>query len=611
MKTFLYSLSLRFKLGLLTFISVAGLLAMTVVLVYGQYQQSLNERKSLVQSAVQTASGVLAWAQEEVTQGRLTPEQAQEKAYAAISLMRFGHNNNEYFWIIDSQGTILMHPIDATLKGKGSDTIRDPNGVYITKEAAQTAAQSSGKGFFSYQWRRPNEQEPVDKISYAQAFAPWNAVVVSGLYIDDLKMDLMSALVRVGIMAAVMLVVIGMLSHIISNSMLRGLSKVMRVLARIAEGNLTSNATIKGKDEIGQLLGSVMQMQQEFARVVVTVRRGAEGVSTASAEIAHGNHDLSGRTEGQASALQETAASMEQLNSTVKQNADNARQANQLAQSASTVATEGGVVVADVVRTMREINESSSRIGDIISVIDSIAFQTNILALNAAVEAARAGEQGRGFAVVASEVRSLAGRSADAARQIKALIDVSVQRVESGTALVDKAGQTMTEVVSSIRRVTDIVGEISAASIEQSQGVSQVGEAVSQMDQTTQQNAALVEEMAAAASSLSQQAQSLLEAVSVFKLGTSSASNTPKTPNFPSASNAPNAPYRPAAARPAQKSAPKTVPKLASKPVVAQSPAKSVTKPVSAPSAHSTPKLISSSGSSGGGSSSHDDWESF
>ncbi len=291
------------------------------------------------------------------------------------------------------------------------------------------------------------------------------------------------------------------------------------VAKAVAQGDLSQHINISGKDEVAAVMQALATMQASLARVVSSVREGSESVATASAEVAHGNHDLSARTEQQASALEETAASMEELGATVRQNADSALQANQLALNASKVAVEGGEVVAQVVQTMKGINDSSKKISDIISVIDGIAFQTNILALNAAVEAARAGEQGRGFAVVASEVRALAGRSAEAAKEIKTLISASVDRVAQGSALVDKAGATMTEIVSSIRRVTDIVGEISAASSEQSAGVAQVGEAVTHMDSATQQNAALVEQMAAAASSMKSQAQELVDAVAVFTLG--------------------------------------------------------------------------------------------
>jgi len=302
-------------------------------------------------------------------------------------------------------------------------------------------------------------------------------------------------------------------------SMTGPLSQAVALSRAVAQGDLSGAPVPHGTNEVGQLLEALLQMRAQLTQVVREVRSGSESVAAASVQIAQGNTDLSARTESQASALEETAASMEQLNSTVRQNADSARQASQLADSASTVAVQGGEVVAQVVDTMQDINASSQKIADIIGVIDSIAFQTNILALNAAVEAARAGEQGRGFAVVASEVRSLAGRSASAAREIKQLISASVERVEQGTALVDRAGSTMNEVVAAIRRVTDIVGEISNASHEQSLGVAQVGEAVTQMDQVTQQNAALVEEMAAAAGSLKGQAQELVHLVSVFRLG--------------------------------------------------------------------------------------------
>ena len=300
------------------------------------------------------------------------------------------------------------------------------------------------------------------------------------------------------------------------------LSSSVDAIQRLAAGDLGAHIQVAGRDEISAMSAALRDMQTNLAQVVANVRQGSESVATASAEIAQGNQDLSARTESQASALEQTASSMEELSATVKQNADSARQANQLALNASTVAVKGGEVVGQVVQTMKGINDSSKKISDIISVIDGIAFQTNILALNAAVEAARAGEQGRGFAVVASEVRSLAGRSAEAAKEIKSLINASVERVEQGSALVDQAGVTMTEVVNSIRRVTDIMGEISAASSEQASGVAQVGNAVSQMDQATQQNAALVEEMAAAAGSLRAQAQELVQVVAVFKLGAAS-----------------------------------------------------------------------------------------
>ncbi|MBF6629884.1 MAG: MCP four helix bundle domain-containing protein [Comamonas sp.] len=327
--------------------------------------------------------------------------------------------------------------------------------------------------------------------------------------------------------AALALVIGAWSAWLLSRSITIPLKRALHNAEHIAEGDLTQAILVQGRDETAALLGALRHMQNKLAEVVADVRSNAESVATASAQIAQGNSDLSTRTESQASALQETAASMEQLGATVRHNAENARQANQLAFDASQVAAQGGQVVSQVVDTMRGINTSSRKIADIIGVIDGIAFQTNILALNAAVEAARAGEQGRGFAVVASEVRSLAQRSADAAKEIKLLISASVQQVEQGSHLVDKAGTTMTEVVSAIRRVTDIMQEISAASTEQSQGVSQVSEAVTQMDEVTQQNAALVEESAAAASSLNTQASHLVEAVAVFRLPASGSHQRP------------------------------------------------------------------------------------
>ena len=317
------------------------------------------------------------------------------------------------------------------------------------------------------------------------------------------------------------MLVSGVFNLILSRSIVGQLGgepgEARRVAQAVGDRDLSQMINVATGDA-NSLMASLKSMQSGLSQVVIHVRQGSENLATASAEIAQGNHDLSARTESQASALEQTAAAMEQLGGTVRQNADSAAQANQLALRASSVAVKGGQVVGQVVETMKGISDASHKIADIIQVIDGIAFQTNILALNAAVEAARAGDQGRGFAVVATEVRSLAGRSADAAKEIKNLINASVARVDEGTVLVDQAGFTMNEVVGAIKRVTDIMGEISAASHEQSLGVAQVGEAVMQMDQVTQQNAALVEEMAAAASSLKSQAQELVQTVAVFKL---------------------------------------------------------------------------------------------
>ena len=387
---------------------------------------------------------------------------------------------------------------------------------------------------------------------------------------------------------------------LVTRSVARPAQQAVQAASQIANGDLTHAIPPAGQDEMGLLMAALEQMRSNLDSVVQHVRHNAESVAIASEEISSGTTDLSSRTEEQASALQQTAASMEQLSSTVRQNADSALQANQLALGASQVAAQGGEVVGEVVSNMRGITESSRKIADIIGVIDSIAFQTNILALNAAVEAARAGEQGRGFAVVAGEVRTLAQRSAEAAKEIKLLINNSVDSITAGTALVDRAGHTMTEVVSSIRRVTDLVGEISAASNEQSQGVSQIGEAITQMDTTTQQNAALVEESAAAAESLKRQAQELVQAVSHFKTtSTMAASATPPT----------RLPAAPAAIRTA--SAARTAPAPQAKRPAVAAPAKAAPAPATAPAArlsNTPPKSVAPPTAAAG---SDDDWETF
>ena len=415
----------------------------------------------------------------------------------------------------------------------------------------------------------------------------------------------------------------------ISRTVLRPLREAGDHFEKISGGDFTGRIDVRSTNEIGQLFGAIKRMQESLTRTVALVRRGVDEINVGSREISAGNTDLSSRTEQQAASLEETAASMEQLASTVKQNADNARQANQLAASASDVAERGGSAVSEVVSTMQGISASSRKISEIVSVIDGIAFQTNILALNAAVEAARAGEQGKGFAVVAGEVRSLAQRSAQAAKEIKGLIEDSVTKVGAGSQRVERAGATMQEIVASVKRVTDIMGEISAASEEQSSGIDQVNRAVSQMDEVTQQNAALVEEAAAAAGSLQEQAQRLAEAVAVFKINAGEVIEAPAQ-QLASQRSAPRMPAPQvaaagkASAEPAKTEAPpaESAPKAAPAPRLTQ-----VARPKPAPEAATTvrplrrPTIRPASAKDAAAAapaasrrptpSSDDDWESF
>ncbi|MFY3382865.1 Cache 3/Cache 2 fusion domain-containing protein [Paracidovorax sp. MALMAid1276] len=352
-----------------------------------------------------------------------------------------------------------------------------------------------------------------------ERYKPWNWAIVAEAPVSEMMAEARGVLAWLWLGVLVALVLLAVVLVAATRRMVGApVQALSTALGHLAQGDLTHAVSLRSGDEIGRLAQAMEGFRSRLVASLGTVRTSADSVSAASTEIAQGNQDLSGRTESQASSLEETAASMEQLGATIRHNADSASQANQLAVDASRVAAQGGDVVSKVVSTMQDIHTSSQKIADIIGVIDSIAFQTNILALNAAVEAARAGEQGRGFAVVASEVRNLAGRSAEAAREIKALIGASVERVESGARLVQNAGSTMDEIVGSVQRVGDIIGEITAASGEQSDGIGQVNTAVNQLDQMTQQNAALVEQSAAAAQSLREQAGRLAGAVQVFKL---------------------------------------------------------------------------------------------
>ncbi len=512
----------------------------------------MNEKMVATRNVVEVASDVIESYQAKVKSGEFTLEEAQKRAIESVKQIRY--QGSEYFWINDLEPKMIMHPIKPELDGKSIGDQKDPNGKQIFVEMANVAKEK-GEGTVDYQWAKPGASKPVDKISCVKLIKDWGWVVGSGIYVDDVQKEVMAMKIQIIIATLVCALAIFAFAFIVARRIRQALGEAITASEHIAAGDLTASIKSSSEDETGQLLKALREMNDSLSHIVSEVRTGADSIASATEQISAGNADLSQRTEEQASALEETASSMEELTSTVKQNADNAQQANKLAMTASEVAERGGDVIGRVVNTMGAITQSSRKISDIIGVIDGIAFQTNILALNAAVEAARAGEQGRGFAVVAGEVRNLAQRSAAAAKEIKGLIEDSVSKVEDGSRLVEEAGETTREIVTSIKRVADIMAEISAASLEQSNGIEQVNTAITQMDDVTQQNAALVEEAAAAAESLEDQAQAMVSTVSRFKLIDSGrAGAAPKKERRPASTAVAPA----AKATPAAKPVPKT-----------------------------------------------------
>jgi methyl-accepting chemotaxis protein len=449
--------------------------------------------------------------------GGLTEAEARKQAAAEIGKIRY--SGNEYLWINDMSPKMVMHPIKPELNDKDLSGNKDPNGLKLFVAFVDTV-KSQGSGFVDYLWPKPGAKDPEPKRSYVAGFKPWGWVIGSGVYIDDV-----SAIARRDATIALTLVIaVGIAAMVAVEWFARGLKRrldqMREVVEAVANGDLRAQVLgnqAAGSDEIGVVLTQVAAMQVRLSDLVRAIRDATDSIQHASQEVAMGSQDLSQRSEQAASSLQQTAASMQELTQQVTNSAQAAHQTNQLAIGAADRAKLGADVMGEVVQTMDGIAGASRKISDIISVIDGVAFQTNILALNAAVEAARAGEQGRGFAVVASEVRALAQRSANAAKEIKALINDSVSRVDAGSAQVGRAGEAMGQILQSVQQVSGTVAEISQSSAGQSDGLAQINQAVAHLDDMTQQNAALVEQTAAAAESLQQQARLLNAQVATFR----------------------------------------------------------------------------------------------
>lgn len=496
-----------------------GLIAIGVLGAWQNRVSMVDDRREQLKALIDEAYTTTAHYASLAESKTISEDEAKRLALDSLKSIRYGADG--YVSVNDSRPVMLMHPIKPAMVGKDVSSFADPDGNKLFLDIVKAGNSSPEGGFVRYLWSKPGSEQPVGKMSFAKHYAPWDWYIVTGMYTDDIDAAFRASAWRWFAITGVL----GVLASLVMMTVLRSIKRelggdpatAVHAAQRISRGDLTTRVHVADGD-VTSLIYELGQMQNGLVDTFTRVRSGAENINVGASEIAAGNTDLSQRTEEQAAALVQTASSMDEMTANVKHNAESATQAAKLASQAADVAQRGSGVVEEVIHTMTRITESSKQIGDIIGVIDGIAFQTNILALNAAVEAARAGEQGRGFAVVASEVRSLAQRSATAAKEIKSLIETSTHTVQEGASLVTNAGSTMTEIVTSVRRVNEILDEISHASREQSAGIEQVNRAVGEMDQVTQQNAALVEQAAAAAHSLKDQVDGLREAVGGFAL---------------------------------------------------------------------------------------------
>ncbi len=516
------ALSLRQKLLAPLVFCLLALLALTLFNAYQARSKAYEARQQALRDFVDSADSLIAAIAAEAKAGKLPEEDAKATAIARVGQLRYAGGAG-YITSITTDSVVLNNPASPGINGKNMAGFQDAKGSYLYRNIAAVGASAQGNGYLTYWWPRPGAKEPSEKLAYAKRSTSWNWDLIAGDYVDDIQQAFIATIIKSVAALAVLGALLSLIAWMVTRSVLQAIGGEPAVAAaianRIAAGDL-SQTGLEGTSHApeGSVIAAVLRMCEQLRQLVTRIHDTVGIIHRSAGEIATGSLDLSQRTEQQASSLEETAASMEQLTATVHQNAENAQQASQIASGACAVAERGGTVVDQVVSTMGEINTSSRRVVDIIGVIDGIAFQTNILALNAAVEAARAGDQGRGFAVVAGEVRTLAQRSASAAREIKTLIQASVERVDAGATLVDQAGQTMREVVTTVRNITGIVTEIASASREQSTGIEQVGHAVTDMDRVTQQNAALVEQSSAATQVLQQESEKLSRLTASFKL---------------------------------------------------------------------------------------------
>jgi methyl-accepting chemotaxis protein len=512
-------MSLATRVWLVIVIVVVGLLTLTVMSAVDSRRLQMEARERSLADQVASATAVMQSFADRANAGEFSQDEAKKRALAAVSAMRW-NDGAGYLYAFDSSLTMRMHSVMPQRVGKSIRDEADSTGKYMYRDML-AADQHDGHGLTQYMWPMPGSKGDKLKITYTSWFKPWDLHIAAGAYFVDIDAEfrhmLIGSLLRALLVAVLVIGVVWESMRSIRQSIGGEPSHALAMAGRIAGGDLRADDA-QHVPPPGSLMDALLRMRGKLTEIVGKVQEGAQAVTSAAQEISHGNDDLSQRTQEQASSLEETASSMEEMTATVKQSADHASQASQLAVAMRAQAERGGEVAARASTAMKAIQQASAQISDIVSLIDEIAFQTNLLALNAAVEAAHAGEQGHGFAVVASEVRHLAQRSARAAKDIKALINDSVDKVQAGSALVDESGQALVGIIDSVKKVSDIMNELAAAGQEQSAGIDQVNRAVTQMDEVTQQNAALVEEAAAAAHAMQEQATVLHAQMGYFRL---------------------------------------------------------------------------------------------